>query len=293
MGIYGQDWSSYQGTNPDTTGLSFVFTKITEGLGYVNPRWKAQMDWARSKGLVVGGYHYPHMHNNAVSEVQYMLSQWTPEIGDIVVLDWEGYDASNAGIGVAESISYKNAFLAQLKAKLPDNPVGTYCNTDYLARDHNMGDFLWIATANRAAGDPGINLPWVFHQYSANSVDKDYANFNSLADLKNWALSFNQGDIVTPADIAAIAAAVWNHTELDATTGQPVRVGAVQRYIDTLRTAQTKALTDQITALTASVTALTKAVGGTLTNAQITSVIQEAIKNTAITATINVNGTVK
>jgi hypothetical protein len=83
-------------------------------------------------------------------------------------------------------------------------------------------------------------------------------------------------DIVTPADIAAIAAAVWDHTELNAATDTQVRMGAVLRYSDFVQLGQTQALTAQIGALTATVTALAKTVGaaGGLTAAQIQSAAQ-------------------
>jgi GH25 family lysozyme M1 (1,4-beta-N-acetylmuramidase) len=58
-----------------TTGLDFVFTKVTEGLSYVNPRWAAQRDHAKSQGLVWGAYHYPHMANDPRAEADYFLSQ--------------------------------------------------------------------------------------------------------------------------------------------------------------------------------------------------------------------------
>ncbi|MFE6489437.1 GH25 family lysozyme, partial [Streptomyces sp. NPDC057757] len=75
MGIYGQDWASYQSAQPDTGGLAFVFTKITEGTGYINPRWVAQRDHAKANGLVWGGYHYPHMGNSPQAEADYFLAQ--------------------------------------------------------------------------------------------------------------------------------------------------------------------------------------------------------------------------
>ena len=193
MGIYGQDWASYQSATPDTSGLSFAFVKVTEGTGYTNPLWVQQRDHAKAAGLVWGGYAYPHMANAPQTEADFFLSQvaWKP--GDLIVLDWEGYDAANSGVSHARQAAYKDTWLRYVKSKMPHNPVGVYCNTDYWRNVDTSGyyaDFLWIATAGLPAGQPGISAPWLFHQYSASTVDKDYCHLASTADLRSWALSF-------------------------------------------------------------------------------------------------------
>ncbi|WP_367134406.1 MULTISPECIES: glycoside hydrolase family 25 protein [Streptomyces] len=193
MGIYGQDWASYQPSQPDTSGLDFCFVKVTEGLGYVNPRWAAQRDHAKAHGLVWGAYHYPHMSNDPREEADFFLAQVSWEPGDLVVLDWEGYDAANAGVPRAEQAAYKEAWLEYVKSRLPHLPVGMYCNLDYwrnVDTTGNAGDFLWIATAGLPAGSPGISAEWLFHQYSDADVDRDFCHLSSGAELRSWTLSF-------------------------------------------------------------------------------------------------------
>jgi GH25 family lysozyme M1 (1,4-beta-N-acetylmuramidase) len=201
MGIYGQDWASYQSAQPDTTGLSFAFVKITEGLSYINPEWRTQRDHAKANGLVWGAYHYPNMHDDAHAEADYFLAQvdWQP--GDMLVLDWEGYDRANSSVSAANQLAYKESYLQYLKARMPHNPVGLYCNVDYWNRidtTGHAGDFLWIATAGRPAGQPGINAPWLFHQYGDTPVDSDYCHLGSTAELRAWALSFAQPPAPAP-----------------------------------------------------------------------------------------------
>jgi hypothetical protein len=238
MGIYGVDWASYQGSWPAAKGMAFVFIKVTEGESYVNPYWESQATDALSVGAVLGKYHYPHMHNNADAEVNYFLSQAKVKPGEIVVLDWEGYDANNTSVSKAEQLAYKEEFLRYLKTKLPHNPVGMYCNTDYwynVDTTGHTGDFLWIATAGLPAGSPGIKAAWKFHQYGAGGVDKDYGNFANAAALKTWVASFAPvvtppvvippviippEDIVTPQDKQDIIDGV-----LKGMTSQPVRDG--------------------------------------------------------------------
>ncbi|GGP46662.1 hypothetical protein GCM10010214_19750 [Streptomyces abikoensis] len=203
MGIYGQDWASYQSSTPDTSGLSFAFVKITEGLGYLNPKWVSQRDHAKANGLVWGAYHYPHMANDPRAEADYFLRQvaWRP--GDIIVLDWEGYDDANASVPKSRQLVYRDAWLDYVKAQMPDYPVGMYCNLDYwlnVDRTSTCGDFLWIATSGRTAGRPGIQDPWLFHQYSeAGGVDRDYCPLGSTAELRDWSLSFQRTPPTPPA----------------------------------------------------------------------------------------------
>jgi hypothetical protein len=199
MTVHGVDVSSYQSATYSTTGLDFVFTKVTEGLSYINSRWLAQRDRARKAGLVWGAYHYPHMANDPVAEADFFLRQvaWKP--GDIIVLDWEGYDSANKGVSKSRQLAYRDAWLKYVKGKMPGHRVGIYCNADYwlnVDQTSNCGDFLWIATAGRAAGAPGIQHPWRFHQYStAGGIDHDVANFPSRAALAAWASGGN-----TPED---------------------------------------------------------------------------------------------
>ncbi|MFB6805493.1 glycoside hydrolase family 25 protein [Streptomyces sp. NPDC056387] len=193
MGIYGQDWASYQVAEPSIEGLDFVFTKITEGLGYISPKWVRQRDHAKKNGLIWGAYHYPHMGNDPRQEADYFLRQANWQPGDIIVLDWEGYDDANTSVSKARQLAYKEAWLRYVKGRMPHNPVGMYSNVDYWRNVDTTGyygDFLWIATAGRKAGDPGITAPWLFHQYGDNPVDKDYSHLESRADLRAWTLSF-------------------------------------------------------------------------------------------------------
>lgn len=191
MTIKGIDVSGYQSATYSTADLDFVIVKVTEGLSYINPRWVAQRDRAKRAGLVWGAYHYPHMANDPIQEADYFLKQvaWAP--GDIIVFDWEGYDSANTGVSKSRQLTYRDAWLTHVKAKMPGHRVGMYCNLDYwtnIDTTSNCGDFLWIATAGLPAGSPGVTHQWTFHQYStAGDIDHDVANFASRAALAAWA----------------------------------------------------------------------------------------------------------
>jgi GH25 family lysozyme M1 (1,4-beta-N-acetylmuramidase) len=191
-GSYGQDWASYQPPAPPTAGLTFAFAKATEGTTYQNPEYTAQTARAVSGGLVPGAYHYPHMADQVTVEADYFLAHAAVKPGHLVVLDWEGYDAANAGVPLTRQFAYKEAWLAYVKGKLPHNPVGLYCNKDYWLDVDTSGyyqDFLWIATSGLLAGAPGIDAPWLFHQYAARTVDLDYCHLEPDA-LRAWVAAF-------------------------------------------------------------------------------------------------------
>ncbi|MBD0743610.1 glycoside hydrolase family 25 protein [Streptomyces sp. CBMA152] len=266
MGTYGQDWASYQSATPDTSGLSFAFVKITEGLSYINPVWITQRDHAKAAGLVWGGYHYPHMANSPQDEADFFLSQVNWQHGDVIVLDWEGYDNANQNVSKAAQAAYKDAWLRHVKSRMPYNPVGMYANTDYW---HNVdtsnfyGDFLWIATAGRPAGDPGIQAPWLFHQYSeSGGLDHDYCHLDSNA-LRSWALQSSEAEMpLTPADVKA----VWAYSNGDHPDVHQTLADAAGA------TAAVKALAGKVDALATEVAALS-AQGG-LTAEEITAAAQ-------------------
>ncbi|MCQ4045880.1 glycoside hydrolase family 25 protein [Streptantibioticus rubrisoli] len=184
--LQGIDVSSYQPSDYSTTGLSFVFIKITEGLGYVNPKWVAQRTTARHAGLVTGFYHYPHIANSPTAEADHFLAQINLVAGDILCLDWEWYGQN---VSDQQARAYKDAWVAHVRAKAKGHRVVVYASrTNWLTvdADSNCGDGLWIADYTNA-GHPRIKHPWTFHQYTSTPLDKDVANFSSVAALRSWA----------------------------------------------------------------------------------------------------------
>ncbi|GAA0371854.1 GH25 family lysozyme [Streptomyces blastmyceticus] len=184
--LQGIDVSSYQSGDYDTDDLSFVFIKITEGLSYVNPKWVRQRQTARDAGLVVGFYHYPHIGNDPVEEADFFLDQINLVPGDVLILDWEWYGQD---VSDSRARAYRAAWLKHVKAKAPGHRVGIYSDrSNWLTvdADSNAGDFLWIADYVRA-GNPRILHNWTFHQYTDEPLDRNVADFPSLAALRRWA----------------------------------------------------------------------------------------------------------
>ncbi|MGW3152790.1 glycoside hydrolase family 25 protein [Streptomyces sp. NPDC001089] len=297
--IKGIDVSAYQPATYDTAGLDFVITKITEGLSYTNPRWAAQRDHAKSKGLVWGAYHYPHMANDPVAEADFFLKQvaWKP--GDIIVLDWEGYDSANKGVAKSRQLAYRDAWLKHVKGKMAAHRVGMYCNTDYwenVDKTSNCGDFLWIATGGAPAGQPGIKHPWTFHQYStANDIDHDVANFSSRAALAAWAGSVQEDDPMAAMTKQDVHDAVWRLDDISAgsTEKNPGnKTWEPQTYLK-----GTFENTVKLVAQTAAITKLVSLIGSGVDTATVvtavTKAVDEAVANAVVHVSVDVTGTPK
>ncbi|WBP87035.1 peptidoglycan-binding protein [Kitasatospora cathayae] len=193
MSLFGVDVSSYQPSGYDTSGLSFAFVKATESTNYVNPKYSAQLDTARSAGLVVGHYHFAHP-GNAGAQARYFLDNVDLRPGEVIAYDWEASGVSQGD---------RDAWISAVKAALPGVKVLLYCNRDFWrnidSENGGPADGLWIADPNAPAGRPNISFPWVIHQYSwSGGIDRNVANFGSIGDLRAWV-----GENAVPAQAPA------------------------------------------------------------------------------------------
>lgn len=186
--IYGNDISAYQSASQSLrSGAAFCFVKVTEGTGYVSPKWVAQRSWVKGKGLVFGAYHFAHPKNGYKAEADKFLAEIKIVKGDLVALDWEPY---GQGVSAAEARAYKDAWIKYVKTKLPHNRVGLYCDTNYwksVDTSGYYGDFLWIADYGTSAGKPRITANWTFHQFTDKPIDTNISKFATKAALASWA----------------------------------------------------------------------------------------------------------
>ncbi|MDT0464843.1 glycoside hydrolase family 25 protein [Streptomyces gibsoniae] len=181
--LQGIDVSAYQSSAYDTSGLSFVFIKATEGRSYVNPKLTAQTKTARDAGCVVGFYHFL-WPGDLAAQAEYFVSKAPERTGDVLAVDWE-----TTGDGTHASNAEKDSFIRQVKSLRPHNRVVLYTNRNFwltIDTTSYAGDGLWIADYV-TAGKPRIQAAWRFHQYTSDPVDRDVANFTTKAALQQWA----------------------------------------------------------------------------------------------------------
>jgi hypothetical protein len=194
----GYDLSDYQPGIP--ADAEFVFVKASEGARTGQSGYTAKVAEARRRGIPLGHYHFLHAENPVAGEVEHfcrVVGDIPP--GELLVLDFEPYGQP---VSDAEATAAKNAWLAAVKARYPNNRVGVYTNTDWWRRtDDNAGDFLWVADYGVPAGSPRVQAAWRFHQYADSPVDTNvYAG--SLDDLRAWAGS--TGPAAQPAAWAGL-----------------------------------------------------------------------------------------
>ncbi|MFF1284312.1 GH25 family lysozyme [Streptomyces sp. NPDC058299] len=178
--LNGIDVSAYQSSTLDMSGQDFVVVKATEGLSYVNPKQSAQAAYARAAGAVVGFYHFARP-GDIQAQAEYFVQQCASADGDILAIDWE-----DTGVSCAD----KDALLKAVKKLRPTHKVVLYCSRSFwldIDTTSYCEDGLWIADYSHPAGQPAIQHPWLFHQYSQDGVDRDVANFASAVDLRSWA----------------------------------------------------------------------------------------------------------
>ncbi|MFF3496133.1 glycoside hydrolase family 25 protein [Streptomyces sp. NPDC002795] len=180
--IRGIDVSSHQSTF-DTDGVSFVFIKATEGRSYVNPRLAAQTKRARDAGCVVGFYHFL-WPGNITAQAEYFVSKAPEKAGDLLAADWE-----TTGEGTHASNAEKDKFIREVKRLRPNHRTLLYSNRNFwlnIDTTSYAGDGLWIADYV-SAGKPRIQADWRIHQYTDRPLDKNVADFDSKAAMKEWA----------------------------------------------------------------------------------------------------------
>lgn len=184
--VNGLDVAAYQPKTFSTAGKGFIFVKATEGTGYTNPDYAAQLSTSRKGHCVTGHYLFLHP-GNVAAQVNYFVTRADIRKGEVIAVDWESEN------GAWPSNADKDLCIKTLKGKYPGNRVGLYTNVDgWKTHDHTSycGDFLWIADPGQKA--PRIQHPWTFWQTGYTKIDgvqfdADVANFATLDELKTWA----------------------------------------------------------------------------------------------------------
>ncbi|MET9292324.1 GH25 family lysozyme [Streptomyces sp. NPDC003077] len=180
--LHGVDISSHQ-RSYSTDGVDFVIIKATEGRSYTNPLQVEQAKKARKAGCVVGFYHFL-WPGNIAAQAKYFVDKCGSEEGDLLAADWE-----RTSSGTYASSAQKDEFLHEVKKLRPSHRVLLYCNRDFWINHDTSsyaGDGLWVADYVKA-GHPRIKAKWVIHQYTDHPLDKNVADFEDRAAMKEWA----------------------------------------------------------------------------------------------------------
>lgn len=104
MVTFGLDISHHQATSLDLAqcrreGIEFVFIKSSEGSGFIDPAFTANLNEARSAGLLVAAYHYVRSNATAaaqVANVARVVPKDVPVIPDV--------EANSGGVALVRDI---------------------------------------------------------------------------------------------------------------------------------------------------------------------------------------------
>ena len=194
--LNGVDVSSYQGSinwaAVRNSGISFAFTKATEGTGYLDRYLNANIAGMKRYGIVPGAYHFAHPSIDPTAQANYFTNAVRNANGGNfhgllqLVLDLEVSDGRSA----SQVWSWTQTFCARVQA-ITGRPCIIY--TYYYFWLNNVGNPgsnlncpLWLA-AYVSNPTPYIPRPWTgvgwaFWQYTdrgsvpgiAGAVDRDY-----------------------------------------------------------------------------------------------------------------------
>jgi GH25 family lysozyme M1 (1,4-beta-N-acetylmuramidase) len=196
--LLGVDVSTHQGAVNWTTmkndGVSFAFTKATEGVDFIDARFTQNMNGARNAGVVIGPYHFARPDSSVGTLAEPVKQDAINEANDFVdaiapfyasypgeylrpVLDVEALPSSAEINTIAEQRTYLSAWIKDfnsvVQSRLGTDVIiylnGNYAQT-YITADIASYD-LWFAKPNGLSSPPtdanmGVWSDWVFWQYS-------------------------------------------------------------------------------------------------------------------------------
>lgn len=192
----GVDVSRHQATvnwSAARNDVSFAYVKVTEGVGYVDPKVDQHLTGARTAGLVTGLYHFARPDTNSASvDAEHFASEVNTRHaaapGNLPpCLDLE--ELRPGALAHIDLPAWVAEFLAVARRETGRRQFMLYCSA-YFARDRLKGlgwldnDCLaWVAHHGRTPGKPGwSDHRTVMHQFTSTGRVDGYAGNIDLND---------------------------------------------------------------------------------------------------------------
>lgn len=178
----GIDIARYQkGINLALVPCDFVIVKATQGISYVSPTFKSQMEQAVSLGKLVGAYHYAG-GGGAVPEAKHFIETVRDYIGKaILVLDWEGEQNPNF-----TNPNYAKEFLATVKKETGITPFIYMSKSVCRQYDWNPAYPLWCAQYKNQNQTGYQDDPWTDNKGFGNWKNCLILQYSSKGRLPNY-----------------------------------------------------------------------------------------------------------
>jgi GH25 family lysozyme M1 (1,4-beta-N-acetylmuramidase) len=257
--VQGIDVSANQGTinwsSVKNGGISFAFTKATEGVGFTDSKFAANMSAAKAAGVIIGPYHFarPDTFNTDPNDA-------ANEANDFVDTIQSYYQGTNltlrpvidlemlAGVGTPSQektflSQWMRNFIAVVHSRLGIDPM-IYVNKDFAQNylDSDLAQYpLWIVKLTSATDKNDFSLAspptnselgiWstngnAFWQWSwngnvggINPVDRDAFN-GTMQQLSAYITGFHAGDFDNSGVVDTADYVTWRKT-----LGQTVNPG--------------------------------------------------------------------
>lgn len=176
--VQGIDVSHWQGNIrwPEVrgAGYDFAFCKATEGIGWTDVNFEANMDNGHAAGVLMGPYHFgrPDLNPDAAAEAAYFVAEAAAylQAGYLrPVLDLE----RGAGFGRDQLSNWVHQWMSTVTAQTGIEPI-IYVNSNYANNYLNpsVAEYdLWIAHwTHDPSASPNIGIwdTWEFWQYTDN-----------------------------------------------------------------------------------------------------------------------------
>jgi lysozyme len=193
----GIDVSYYQGTinwsQVKAAGKDFAIVRVSDGTGFMDPKFVTNWKGAKAAGLAVGAYQFFRPTQDATAQADLMVNQLNAVgfgAGDIPpVIDVEVTD----GVSGATLLARVNTWIARVKSRTGRLPI-LYTSPGFWGGIGSPSTLPYIWVAHWGVSCPNLPAPWGrlrFWQYSSTgkvsgisgNVDIDMYN-GSLAELK-------------------------------------------------------------------------------------------------------------
>lgn len=200
--LSGIDISHFQGDeidnlNSNTSPLTFVICKATEGLTYTDPDFKNNWTMIKQKGFIRGAYHFYHCADDPAQQADFFLATVgtfeTTDFPPIVDFEENSIDKSCDTSTIQTNLLQFLSILEQKTGKKPilytDNNIGNSEITNPAFADYP----LWIADYNTGTAPtvPAVwkDKSWAIWQKTANYSNGSYTNDYDVFNGDNEAFS--------------------------------------------------------------------------------------------------------
>jgi lysozyme len=187
-------------------GIAFAFVKASEGLGFVDPLYAANVAGFAAAGIATGAYHFVDAQYDPLEQAAFFIKSAGLRPGSIAAMDWETLNRSFPDAKAAQfmyaieqctrrnTVGYYGAYEEQQPD--PTLDASPLWLPEYPAGDAIV-DYAQVAAAapKTPPGRPAAR-PYDFHQYTgtgrvagiAGNVDRSIW-VGTLGDLRAWCAS--------------------------------------------------------------------------------------------------------